>query len=114
MVAETEVRGAQLLIAGQYVDAASGEVFSALNPAKDQAIARVAKAGIEDVDRAIAAARKAFDSGPWPKMSPYERGRYARSVDYGAPPPALLGQENVAWVAERIHAVSQPRHGRNR
>jgi acyl-CoA reductase-like NAD-dependent aldehyde dehydrogenase len=75
-----EVRNVQLLIAGQHVDAASGETFTALNPATNQVIARVAKAGREDVDRAVAAARKAFDEGPWPKMTPYERGRVIQKI----------------------------------
>ncbi len=75
MVAETQTRSYQLLIAGKAVDAASGETFTAYNPATNQAVAQVAKAGKEDVDRAVAAARKAFDEGPWPRMSPYERGR---------------------------------------
>jgi betaine-aldehyde dehydrogenase len=80
MVAETELRSVQLLIAGQKVEAASGETFVALNPATNQPIAHVAKAGKEDVDRAVNAARKAFDEGPWPRMSPYERGRIVQKL----------------------------------
>ena len=80
MVAETQTRSFQLLIAGKAVDAASGETFTAYNPATNQAVAQVAKAGKEDVDRAVAAARKAFDEGPWPRMSPYERGRIIQKL----------------------------------
>ena len=80
MVAETQTRSFQLLIAGKAVDAASGETFTAYNPATNQAVAQVAKAGKEDVDRAVAAARKAFDEGPWPRMSPYERGRVIQKL----------------------------------
>jgi acyl-CoA reductase-like NAD-dependent aldehyde dehydrogenase len=80
MVAETQTRSFQLLIAGKAVDAASGETFTAYNPATNQAVAQVAKAGKEDVDRAVAAARKAFDEGPWPKMSPFERGRIIQKL----------------------------------
>ncbi len=80
MVAETQTRSYQLLIAGKAVDAASGETFTAYNPATNQAVAEVAKAGKEDVDRAVAAARKAFDEGPWPRMSPYERGRIIQKL----------------------------------
>ncbi|MEX1157951.1 MAG: aldehyde dehydrogenase family protein [Thermomicrobiales bacterium] len=80
MVVETRTRSFQLLIAGKAVDAASGETFTAYNPATNQAIAQVAKAGKEDVDRAVAAARKAFDEGPWPRMSPYERGRVIQKL----------------------------------
>ncbi|HEX5163979.1 MAG TPA: aldehyde dehydrogenase family protein [Thermomicrobiales bacterium] len=80
MVAETQTRSFQLLIAGKAVDAASGETFTAYNPATNQPVAQVAKAGKEDVDRAVAAARKAFDEGPWPRMSPYERGRIVQKL----------------------------------
>jgi acyl-CoA reductase-like NAD-dependent aldehyde dehydrogenase len=80
MVAEAEVRNVQLLIDGKLVDAAIGETFESLNPATSQGIGRVAKASKEDVDRAVAAARKAFDEGPWPKMSPYERGRIIQKI----------------------------------
>ncbi|HYI15747.1 MAG TPA: aldehyde dehydrogenase family protein, partial [Thermomicrobiales bacterium] len=80
MVVETQTRSYQLLIAGKAVDAASGETFTAYNPATNQAVAQVAKAGKEDVDRAVAAARKAFDEGPWPKMSPFERGRIIQKL----------------------------------
>jgi acyl-CoA reductase-like NAD-dependent aldehyde dehydrogenase len=80
MVAETQVRSYQLLIAGKLQDAASGETFVALNPATNETLAHVAKAGKEDVDRAVAAARKAFDEGPWPKMTPYERGRVVQKL----------------------------------
>jgi acyl-CoA reductase-like NAD-dependent aldehyde dehydrogenase len=74
------VRNLQLLIAGQSSDAASGETFTVANPATNTIIANVAKAGREDADRAIAAARKAFDEGPWPKMTPYERGRVLQKI----------------------------------
>lgn len=75
MVTETKLDDYKLLIGGKMVDAASGETFDSYNPATGQAFARVAKAGAEDVDRAVAAARKAFDEGPWPNMAPSERGR---------------------------------------
>ena len=61
MVTETKLDDYKLLIGGKMVDAASGETFDSYNPATGQAFARVAKAGAEDVDRAVAAARKAFD-----------------------------------------------------
>lgn len=64
-----------LFIAGVYRPAASGETFTVINPATNETLATVAKAGLEDVELAVDAARKAFDEGPWPRMSPYERGR---------------------------------------
>jgi acyl-CoA reductase-like NAD-dependent aldehyde dehydrogenase len=80
MVAQTEIKRTQLLIGGSFVDAASGETFDALNPATNEVLAAVAKAGTEDVDRAVAAARAAFDEGPWRRMSPYERGRIVQKI----------------------------------
>ena len=64
----------QLFIDGQYVDALAGETFTTSDPATGQPIGEIAKAGKEDSARAIKAARKAFDEGPWPKMSGSERG----------------------------------------
>ena len=80
MVAETKIDDYKLLIGGKMVDAASGETFDAYNPATNQPIAKVAKAGAEDVDRAVAAARKAFDEGPWARMAPSERGRVLQKI----------------------------------
>ncbi|KAL6192502.1 hypothetical protein ACLB2K_033590 [Fragaria x ananassa] len=65
----------KLLINGQFVDAASGKTFPTLDPRTGDVIAHVAEGDAEDVNRAVAAARKAFDEGPWPKMTAYERSR---------------------------------------
>jgi aldehyde dehydrogenase (NAD+) len=62
----------RLLIAGQWVEAASGKTFESRNPATGELLARVAEGDVEDIDRAVAAARRAFD-GPWRKVKPYER-----------------------------------------
>jgi len=72
---ETKVSPRKLFINGEWVDAASGETFETVNPATEEVVTTVAKAGPEDVNRAVAAARKAFEEGPWPKMSASERGR---------------------------------------
>ena len=69
------VRPGKLIINGEAVDAASGKTFTTVNPATEEPICEVAEAGPEDVDRAVKAARAAFDSGPWPKMKPAERQR---------------------------------------
>jgi aldehyde dehydrogenase (NAD+) len=65
----------RLIINGEAVDAASGRTFSTTNPATEEVITQVAEAGVEDVDRAVKAARAAFESGPWPKMRAAERQR---------------------------------------
>ncbi len=71
----TPVRPGKLIINGEAVDAASGKTYETYNPATESLITTVAEAGVEDVDRAVRAARAAFESGPWPKMKPAERGR---------------------------------------
>jgi len=65
----------QLFIGGRWVDAASGETFITPNPATGEALASIAAGGPEDIDRAVRAARAAFDEGPWGRMTPSERGR---------------------------------------
>ena len=65
----------KLLIDGQWVEAASGKRFPVYNPATGTVLAQVAEADAEDVNRAVRAARRAFDDGPWSKTSPSERGR---------------------------------------
>src|SRR5215469_10894914 len=64
-----------MLIGGRFVSAASARTFPVYNPATGEVIAHVPEAEAEDVDRAVRAARHAFDEGPWPRMSPSERGR---------------------------------------
>ncbi|CAI9112594.1 OLC1v1013062C1 [Oldenlandia corymbosa var. corymbosa] len=65
----------QLLINGQFVDSASGKTFPTLDPRNGEVIANVAEGDVEDINRAVSAARKAFDEGPWPRMTAYERAR---------------------------------------
>ncbi|XP_077217556.1 benzaldehyde dehydrogenase, mitochondrial-like [Tasmannia lanceolata] len=70
-----QVNYTQLLINGQFVDSALGKTFPTLDPRTEDVIAHVAEGDAEDINRAVSAARKAFDEGPWPRMSPYERSR---------------------------------------
>ena len=65
----------RLLIDGQWVPAASGKTFPVYNPATGEVMAQVAEGDKEDIDLAVRAARKAFESGPWRKMTPSERGQ---------------------------------------
>jgi phenylacetaldehyde dehydrogenase len=64
-----------LLIDGQWVQAESGQTIDVINPANEEVIGKVASAGKVDVDKAVAAARHAFDHGPWSKMRGVERER---------------------------------------
>ena len=67
-------RQQKLLIDGQWVDAASGETFEAIDPASEQVICTLAAGDKADVDKAVAAARRAFE-GEWSKVRPVERQR---------------------------------------
>jgi aldehyde dehydrogenase (NAD+) len=64
-----------LLIGGKWRDSVSGKTFPTLNPATGEVICQVAEGDKADIDLAVQAARKAFEDGPWPKMSASERGR---------------------------------------
>ncbi|KAH7421703.1 hypothetical protein KP509_13G072000 [Ceratopteris richardii] len=75
----------KLLIDGKFVDAASGKTFPTIDPRTEEIIAHVAEGDVEDVNRAVKASQRAFDKGPWPKMTPYERSkillRFADLID---------------------------------
>jgi len=65
----------QLFINGQRANAASGKTFATPNPATGETLAQVAEGEAEDIDRAVKAARQAFETGPWSTMTASERGR---------------------------------------
>jgi aldehyde dehydrogenase (NAD+) len=104
----------QLLIDGKRLPSSSGRTFKSLNPATEQVIATIAEGNEADVDRAVAAARRAFE-GPWRTMRPAERGhlllkwaellkRHAdeiveiESLDGGKPVSATLRQDFPAAI----------------
>ncbi len=65
----------QLFIDGVWCDSRSGRTWSVMNPATGTELASVALADASDVDRAVQAARRAFDDGEWPRLDPLQRGR---------------------------------------
>src|SRR6267378_2532646 len=65
----------KMLIGGRWLEAASGKTFSTYNPATGEVLAQVAEGNSVDVDRAVTAARKAFESGPWRRLTASERRR---------------------------------------
>ncbi|KAJ1530815.1 hypothetical protein ONE63_005662 [Megalurothrips usitatus] len=65
----------QLFINGQFVDAEGGRTIDTVNPADETVICKVQRASVADVDRAVQAARHAFEEGEWSKMSARDRGR---------------------------------------
>jgi aldehyde dehydrogenase (NAD+) len=70
----------QLSINGTFIPAETGETFDSINPYNGEVIARFARARAADVNKAVAAARKAFDEGPWSRMSGEERGTYIKAL----------------------------------
>src|SRR6201993_1814120 len=103
-----------LLIDGRRVASASGRMFKSLNPATEEVIASIAEGNEADVDRAVAAARRAFE-GPWHTMRAAERGHLllkwaelwnrparkiveSKSLDGGKPVSATLRQDFPAAI----------------
>jgi phenylacetaldehyde dehydrogenase len=112
----------QLFINGQWADAASGKTFETPNPATGETLAHVAEGDAEDIDRAVRAARTAFEDGPWGRMTPSERGRIIwrigdlilehaeelaqlESLDNGKPYAVALGAD-VPLAADLFHYMA--------
>jgi len=74
-VAEFIDKPRKMLINGQWVNAISGKTFPTYNPATGEVLAQVAEGDSADIEQAVKAARKAFDHGPWRKLTASERGR---------------------------------------
>src|SRR6202790_5594211 len=68
------ISATKLLINGKWVDSASGKTFQTVNPSTGEVITQVAEADAADVDKAVAAARAAFEKGAWRKMTASQRG----------------------------------------
>lgn len=82
-----------LYIGGKWEPAAAGARRDVIDPSTAAVIGTVAEGGVEDIDRAVAAAREAFDSGPWPRMSSRDRGRILNRA-------AVLLREHADELAE--------------
>jgi acyl-CoA reductase-like NAD-dependent aldehyde dehydrogenase len=91
---KAKIQPGKLLINGEWVESKGG-VTNTINPATGEVITQIASGTTEDVDRAVEAARRAFDdpSGPWQKMSASERGRIMWRI-------ADLIEQNIDEVAE--------------
>ena len=66
----------EMLIDGEFTCGSAKDTFDIVNPANNETIARAWNGGGADADRAVAAARRAYDEGPWPRMTGKERGHY--------------------------------------
>jgi phenylacetaldehyde dehydrogenase len=114
-------RPGRLLIDGAFVEAASGKTFAVHDPATGALLTQVAEAGDEDVDRAVAAARRAFE-GPWRKLSFSERGQLLwklgelieqNSEEFaqiealdGGKPISVARRVDVAWSIEMLRYMA--------
>ncbi|HTW85918.1 MAG TPA: aldehyde dehydrogenase [Candidatus Sulfotelmatobacter sp.] len=76
----SDVPTAQLWIDGRAVDAADGATYDDRDPASGEIVARIASGGAADVERAVAAARRAFDDGPWPRTTIAQRATVLRRL----------------------------------
>jgi acyl-CoA reductase-like NAD-dependent aldehyde dehydrogenase len=65
----------EIFVGGKWQAPVAGETYQPVNPANEELLTPVGKGDERDIDLAVVAARKAFDEGPWPRMSPHERGR---------------------------------------
>ena len=75
-----ETREYKMLVGGEWVEARSGKTFESVNPYTGKAWATAPEADEADVDRAVRAAREAFDEGPWGRMTGTERARLMRRL----------------------------------
>lgn len=70
----------ELYIDGRWVKPVQGETFDVINPSTEEVIHKAPSGTAADIDAAVKAARKAFDEGPWPRLSGAERARYLRAI----------------------------------
>ncbi len=93
LAAKLRIRN-QAFIDGRYVDAASGKTFDCISPIDGRVLTQVAEGGAEDINRAVSAARKAFNAGTWSETSPKHRKKvlvkFAQLLDQHADELALL------------------------
>ncbi len=87
----------RLVLGGERVLAAEGKTFSVIEPGTGKSFAEVAEAGIQDVERAVQIANRAFEEGKWPRLSATERGR----ILLQASTLVRERQENIAVVEAR-------------
>ena len=110
--ARTEVKHYKNYIGGEWVDAASGETFDVINPATEEVFATVPSGGREDAQRAIAAAREAFDSGVWSGHG--GRGAQAHPAVGGRALRRGRGRAGDARDDAGRHDDPRHQHGRDR
>lgn len=97
----------RLFIGGDWVKPSSDSTFDVISPATEELYVSVAEAFEPDIDRAVAAAREAFDYGPWPRMSPAERAVHLRAIANGL--NARANDVAQTWPNEMgiLHSTAQ-------
>ena len=98
----------QAFIDGRYVDAASGQAFDCISPIDGRVLAKVAQCGSEDINRAVLAARRAFDAGQWSDAAPRQRKKvilkFAQLLEQHADELALLESLDMGKpVGDALH-----------
>lgn len=88
----------RLFIDGDWVQARSGRMLDVISPVTEERLLSYPEAGTADIDAAVAAARRAFDAGPWPRMAPGERAAILRRA--GDLIAGRLDQIAAAWTAQ--------------
>jgi acyl-CoA reductase-like NAD-dependent aldehyde dehydrogenase len=76
----TGIERYQMFVGGRWVDAVSGQTSETIDPYRGEVWATVPRGETEDVNRAVDAAREAFDEGPWPRISGKDRGHFLRRL----------------------------------
>jgi aldehyde dehydrogenase (NAD+) len=99
-----------LFIGGEWVKPSTSGQIELVSPVTEQVFGRVAEAREADMDAAVAAARKAFDQGPWPRLSHVERGEYLRKM--GKALEARVAELGAAWAEQigGLKVMSVPMH----
>ncbi|MGC4252159.1 MAG: aldehyde dehydrogenase [Sphingobium sp.] len=91
-------RSSQFFIGGDWVAPSSDSKIDVINPATEEVFLSVAEAQAADMDRAVKAARQAFDKGPWPRLTHAERAKYLRA--FGAELRKRIGVFSEIWTSE--------------
>lgn len=113
----TEIGTIRHFIGGEFTGGAEGRTFATLNPATNAPLAEVAAGGAEDVDRAVRAARAAFDEGSWPHLPAAERARLlhrvAELIDRRADEIARLETQDTGIPLRQVRSGQIPRAAEN-
>jgi acyl-CoA reductase-like NAD-dependent aldehyde dehydrogenase len=109
----------KMYVDGKWVDATGGKTYAVPNPATEEIIGTAPDASREDMQRAIAAARRAFDEGPWPKSTPHERSRVLHAIADAIEKrkeemrALLIAEAGACYVSHDVQVEWPIRHLRN-